>query len=221
MTLSKPKPTGNEVIDKWHLECWEAENAFQDATETYDHCPSDATKKKRKKALEALQSTARRLEKVYNNLPCSDQVDKTTIPELFHTIDKLTLEQAARCINKYLETNPRWKVTNYSERLNYHEWQVDLFYGEKGGLSVVLGKVHISEVDDPQDKQSDRRALQLGYSAPPPADRTSQHDLMPSRLTDLWRGCCYACADLTDKITDARSAKGTETDTNSAFLGVS
>ena len=63
MTLSKPKPTGNEVIDKWHLECWEAENAFQDATEAYDHCPSDATKKKRKKALEALQSTAKQCNK--------------------------------------------------------------------------------------------------------------------------------------------------------------
>ena len=217
MTLSKPKPTGNEVIDKWHLECWEAENAFQDATEVYDKCPSDAPRNKRKKALEALQSTARRLEKVYNNLPCSDPPDKTTIPELFQSIGKVTLEQAARCINKYLETDVRWKVTDYSERLDYHEWNVDLLYGEKGGLSVIVGKVHISQVDDPQDKQPDRKALRLGYSAP--AD--NQHDLMPSRLADLWRGCCYACADLADKINDARLSKGTETDTDSAFLGVS
>ena len=136
MTLSKPKPTGNETVDQWHLECWEAEKAFQDATEAYDKCPADAPKEKRKKVLEALRSTARRLEKVYNNLPYSDPADKTTIPVLFQSIDKLTLGQAARCINKYLETNPRWKVTNYSESLGYHEWQVDLFYGEKGGLSA-------------------------------------------------------------------------------------
>ena len=204
MTLSKPKPTGNEAVDQWHLECWEAEKAFQDATEAYDKCPADAPKEKRKKVLETLRSTARRLEKIYNDLPYSDPTDKTTTSELFQIIDKLTLEQASRCINKYLETNPRWKVTNYQKRLDYHEWQVDLFYGEKGGLSVVLGKVYISQADDPQYKQYDRKALQLGYSAPTPTDRASQHDLMPSRLTDLWRGCCYACSDLADKINDAR-----------------
>ena len=39
MTLSKPKLIGNDVVDQWHLECWEAENAFQDATEAYDKSP--------------------------------------------------------------------------------------------------------------------------------------------------------------------------------------
>ncbi len=199
MPIAKPKPTGNEFVDQWHLECWEAEVAFEDATKAYDECPSDAQGKKRKKVLDVLQTTARRLEKVYNNLPYSSPTDESTIPELFQSIDNLTIEQATRCINKYLETDPRWKVTYYSERLDCYEWHVDLIYGEKGGLSVILGEINISEVDDPQDKQPNRKALHLGYNAP----AVSLHDLMPSRLADLWRGCCYACFDLANKIADS------------------
>jgi hypothetical protein len=36
------KPIGNNVIDQWHLDCWEAEQAQQDAIDALNNCPLDA-----------------------------------------------------------------------------------------------------------------------------------------------------------------------------------
>ena len=205
MTLSKPRPTGNEVVDKWHLECWEAEKAFRDATDAYDNCPSNAPAKKRSKALEALQSAARRLTTVYGNLPLSDPEDTKTSHEVLESIGTLTLEQAARCINKYLEAHASWDVSNYTERLDYHEWSVNYIWSSDSIYTQNLGKVYITEVDEPQKNEPDRKSLRLGYSIP------KDEDWFPAfneHLADMWRGCCYACADLADKLADARASEG-------------
>ena len=41
--IAKSKPTGNDVVDLWHLDCWKAEKVHQDAIDALQNCPADAS----------------------------------------------------------------------------------------------------------------------------------------------------------------------------------
>ena len=207
--ITKPKFTGNKPVDIWHLECWEAEKAFQVARDTYDACPSDAPAKKRLKVLQALQNTSRRLNKIFDKLPASDPDDHRSIMGVLESIDGLTLKQAARCINNYLETAPHWEIVDRTEGLDRYDWYVDrmaVYLARHETATVphreIVGRVYIKEDNDLKDKQPDRKSLFLGYG---------KHDdetvvINPETLAELWRDCVNACADLADKLADARAS---------------
>ena len=205
--IAKPKPTGNDVVDQWHLELWEAEKAQQDAEDALNNCPADASELELNEAKNNYRQSILKLDRIYDQLPYSDPDDRTE-NEALASLGNLTLKQAARCINNYLETASRWEIVDYTERLDRHDWYVDRIaaYQDKYPEKTVphreiVGRVYIKLDHDPREKQPDRETLWLGYGK---ADGDAVV-INPHTLTQLWRNCLYACADLADNIAKAEA----------------
>ena len=218
---SKPKPTGNKVVDKWQLECWEAEQALEELIASLNKMPEStkAQKQKKQKKGEKVIDAFAKLDAIYENLPGSDS-HEVMEKNILTSIGTLTLDQAARRINQYLETDHRWDIAKYHERLDYYEWHVQSFHRvdnapEKDYIYTEdLGKVYVMYSDEPYKDDSDKKHIRIGCRLPSNFIDVTKHD--KRNLAKVFRGCCMACSDLADKIADIRQSQESDAP-NSVF----
>ena len=199
------KPIGNNVIDQWHLDCWEAEQAQQDAIDALNNCPLDAEN------LHELQNevnaTTFKLNEIYERLPYSDP-PKRTLSEAKQSLKRLDVKQAAKCINRYLHSRPNIRVVSYDAQfeLDRYEWTVEKLvrYIVKGDVishRAIIGKIWIEQPADGTMISGQKIRVTLGYEMADGETKIINGYL----LADVWRGCVNACADLADKISDAEA----------------
>ena len=199
--IAKPEPTGNEIVDLWHFECWEAEKVHQDAIDALQNCPADASELELNEAKNNYRQSILKMQGIYDNLPYSD-IDDRTVSGVIVRIKDLSLEQAAKCILSYLHMRPKTVITEYEKRLDRYEWEVRqiVVYDDEPSMvshHEIVGRIYIEDPADPELK------LTLGYGK---ADGEAMI-INPYLLADVWRGCVFACADLADRIADAEASK--------------
>jgi hypothetical protein len=204
--IAKPKPTGSDTVDQWHLECWEAEKALKDAVDVLNNCPLDS--EEWHELRNKVNATTFKLNEIYDQLPYS-AIDHRTLSGAMESISILDLTQATKCINSYLKSRPKTVITKYVAQfeLDRYEWQVEklVVYDDKENVvshREIVGKVYIEKPTDGTMIAGQKIKLTLGYGMADGETKIINGYL----LADVWRGCVFACADLADKIADAEAA---------------
>jgi hypothetical protein len=204
--IPKPKPTGNDVVDQWHLECWEAEKALKDAVDALNNYPLDG--EEWHKLRNEVNATKFKLNEIYDQLPYSD-IDDRTISGALQSISSLDVTQAAKCINSYLKSRPNTVIVKYEAQfeLDRYEWTVEklVVYDDKETVvshHEIVGKIWIEQPADGTMISGQKIKITLGYGMADGETKIINGYL----LADVWRGCVNACADLADKISDAEAA---------------
>ena len=67
--VAKPKPTGNKILDLWHLECWKAEKAHQDVLDALDNCPANTSQLELSEVKNNLRISILKIQELCDHLP--------------------------------------------------------------------------------------------------------------------------------------------------------
>ena len=192
--VAKPEPTGNEIVDLWHFECWEAEKVHQDAIDALQNCPADASQLELNEAKNNYRQSILKMHGIYDQLPYSD-IDDRTVSGAIERVLGLDARQAAKCINSHLKSRPKSVITKYEAQpeLDRYEWQVEQIAVHDDREDVVAHHEIVGMIYIEQDAEN---KLHMGYGK---ADGEAKI-INPYSLAEVWRGCVLACADLADKL---------------------